>query len=159
MATFMAVNKRVVNWDEDEAVIEEEPVVKAPVLPVAQPEREFWETPPPTPSKTKKGTKTRDFFPSERQYMRGFYEERSRSGWSQGDCVDLKNHMASDLSIFQIVGFISTLRKKDLYVEDQDVDLEEDQDGVLSPFVPQREVSIIPKFTVFSKRRSYYQGG
>jgi len=134
MATFITIQKRVVNWDFNEAIVEEEPVT----TPVPPPRVVIHQTPSmhreytgltdggrhsphykkslviqPKPHNRNghRSEMVRKLNDSERMWLKNKFLQKNGQ-IANDDCVAFKGQMISDvIAIFQITGYISVLHR------------------------------------------------
>jgi len=114
MATFITFQKRVVNWDANEAVFEEEPVV-TPVLPslvISQTStKSLVIQPKPGNKNGHRSEMVRKLNDGERAWLKNKFIQKNGQ-IANDDCVAFKGQMISDvIAIFQITGYISVLHR------------------------------------------------
>jgi hypothetical protein len=121
MATFITFQKRVVNWDANEAIVEEEPVATpAPSSPVTaetsslrlgQTDRSLVIQPKPNNRNGHRSEMVRKLNDGERVWLKNKFIQKNGQ-IANDDCVAFKGQMISDvIAIFQITGYISVLHR------------------------------------------------
>ena len=115
MATFITFQKRVVNWDANEAILEEEPVatpVPSPTLVIPQtPTRSRVIAPKPENRNGHRSEMVRKLNDGERAWLKNRFLQKNGQ-IANDDCVAFKGQMISDvIAIFQITGYISVLHR------------------------------------------------
>jgi len=115
MATFITIQKRVVNWDFNEAIIEDEPVatpVPPPRVVIHQtPKKSLVIQPKPHNRNGHRSEMVRKLNDSERTWLKNKFLQKNGQ-IANDDCVAFKGQIISDcIAIFQITGYISVLHR------------------------------------------------
>jgi hypothetical protein len=115
MATFMTIQKRVVNWDMNEAVFDEDPALPPDPRPKGvihqNPKKSLAIQPKPHNRNGHRSEMVRKLNDSERTWLKNKFLQKNGQ-IANDDCVVFKSQMISDcIAIFQITGYISVLHR------------------------------------------------
>ena len=111
--SFIPAYDRVVNWDRDAAIIEEEPVVVPPPIVQIPQTIAIQAQPSGAPKKNRNGHKSsfeRKLNHAERDLFRAHFI-RKNGQFNEDDCTTLKALVDPKVGIFQVTGFISYLHR------------------------------------------------
>jgi len=115
MATFITFQKRVVNWDANEAIVEEEPVATPVLSSLVIPQTSTKSRVIEPKVKTNNGNGHRSEFVRkindlERAILKSAFLHKNGQ-IANDDCVLFKRQLSQQLAIFQITGYISVLHR------------------------------------------------